>query len=104
MWFNAYGKYSLTKEHRPLSRNYFESLPKHFRESALLDRFHCFIEGWYLPRINKGMIYKGWSVNVEYFSEILHYLRTENVYSTIFDELVSFEKEADLRDFKAVKK
>lgn len=98
------GNIPLTQERKPISRNYFDSLPKHFRESALLDRFHCFVEGWHLPRVNKGMIYKGWSINVEYFSEILHFLRTENVYSTIFDELVTFEKNADLRDFKAVKK
>lgn len=88
----------------PLSRTYFTSLPKSFQESALLDRFHCFIEGWYLPRINKSMIYKGWTLNVEYFSEILHSLRTQNTYSLLFDELVTFDKDADLRDFNAVKR
>ena len=78
-------------------------LPKYFRESALLDRFHCFIEGWYLPRVHKGMIYTGWTINVEYFSEILHSLRTDNVYSHLFDKLVSFQADADMRDFTAVK-
>lgn len=98
------GNIPLSSDHRPLSLNYFVSLPKHFRESALLDRFHCFIQGWYLPRINKGMIHKGWSINVEYFSEILHSLRTETIYGRLFDQLVSYDKDADLRDFKAVKK
>lgn len=79
-------------------------LSVYFRESALLDRFHCFIEGWYLPRINKSMIYKGWTINVEYFSEILHALRTENSYGLLFDDLVVYDKKADMRDFKAVKK
>ena len=98
------GNIPLNAERRPISYRYFDSLPKHFKESALLDRFHCFIEGWHLPRINKSMIFKGWTVNVEYFSEILHTLRTQNQYSLLFDELVTFEKDTDIRDFNAVKR
>ena len=36
----------LDDNRRPMSRKYFDKLPESFRESALLDRFHCFIEGW----------------------------------------------------------
>lgn len=98
------GNIPLTEQYRPINYRYFESLPQSFRESALLDRFHCFIEGWNLPRINKGIIYKGWTLNVEYFSEILHSLRTQNVYGLLFDELVACDKNADTRDFNAVKR
>lgn len=98
------GNIPLDSNRKPISLRYFDSLPINFRESALLDRFHCFIEGWYLPRINKSMIFKGWTVNVEYFSEIMHSLRTENIYSLLFDELVEFERNADMRDFNAVKR
>ena len=98
------GNIPLNEYRRPTSNKYFNSLPLNFRESALLDRFHCFIEGWHLPRINKSMIFKGWTINVEYFSEILHSLRTQNQYSLLFDELVTFEKDADMRDFNAVKR
>ena len=98
------GNIPLTEQHCPINYRYFESLPQSFRESALLDRFHCFIEGWNLPRINKGIIYKGWTLNVEYFSEILHSLRTQNVYGLLFDELVGCDKNADTRDFNAVKR
>lgn len=98
------GNIQLTSNRRPQSHRYFDSLPVYFRESALLDRFHCFIEGWYLPRINKSMIYKGWTINVEYFSEILHALRTENSFGLLFDDLVVYDKKADMRDFKAIKK
>lgn len=89
---------------KPKSNKYFNSLPYQFQESALLDRFHCFIEGWKLPRINKSMIFKGWTINVEYFSEILHSFRTQNQYGLLFDELVEFEQKADMRDFNAVKR
>jgi len=98
------GNIPLNENRRPLSYRYFESLPLNFRESALLDRFHCFIEGWHLPRVNKSMIYKGWTINVEYFSEIMHALRTQNLYSLLFDELVAFDKNADMRDFNAIKR
>lgn len=98
------GNIPLNEHKRPVSNQYFNSLPVNFRESALLDRFHCFIEGWHLPRINKSMIFKGWAINVEYFSEILHSLRTQNQYAQLFDKLVVFEKNADMRDFNAVKR
>ena len=98
------GNIPLTANRVPKSRRYFDSLPQAFRESALLDRFHCFIEGWLLPRINHGIIYKGWTFNVEYFSEILHALRVQNVYGCLFDELVTHDKDADTRDLKAVKR
>ena len=98
------GNIPLNDQRRPLNFRYFDSLPQSFRESALLDRFHCFIEGWHLPRINKSIIYKGWTINVEYFSEILHSLRTQNVYGLLFDELIGCDKNADTRDFNAVKR
>ena len=98
------GNIPLTKEHRPISQRYFDSLPENFRESALLDRFHSFIEGWLLPRVDKSMIYKGWTINVEYFSEILHTMRTQNIYGLLFDQLVQFEEKADVRDSNAIKR
>lgn len=98
------GNIPLDSNKRPVNYRYFDSLPQHFRESALLDRFHCFIEGWHLPRINKGMIFKGWTINVEYFSEILHELRTQNIYGIVFDQIVTYDKNADTRDFNAVKR
>lgn len=97
------GNIPLTEDRRPKNMRYFSTLPTSFCESALLDRFHCFIEGWHLPRVHTGLIYKGWSLNAEYFSEVLHQLRTQNVYGMIFDELVA-KQNADNRDFIAVKR
>lgn len=98
------GNIPLTEDKKPINKIYFTALPENFKESALLDRFHCFIEGWYLPRINKSMIYKGWTMNMEYFSEIMHVLRVQNTYSELFDKLVEYDKKADMRDFTAVKR
>lgn len=98
------GNIPLTSNHMPVSNKYFDNLPENFRESALLDRFHCFIEGWLLPRVDQSMIFKGWTINVEYFSEILHTMRTQNTYSLLFDQLVHYEDKADVRDSKAIKR
>lgn len=98
------GNIPLNAQKLPISERYFDNLPENFRESALLDRFHCFIEGWKLPRINTSMILKGWTLNVEYFSEILHALRTQNVYNLLYDQLVDIAPNTDMRDAKAVKR
>jgi len=98
------GNIPLNAQKLPVSERYFDNLPENFRESALLDRFHCFIEGWKLPRINTSMILKGWTLNVEYFSEILHSLRTQNIYSQLYDRLVEIAPNTDMRDAKAVKR
>ena len=50
------------------------------------------------------MIFKGWTINVEYFSEILHSMRTQNIYGLLFDQLVRFEEKADVRDSNAIKR
>lgn len=98
------GNIPLNASKIPVSPRYFDSLPESFRESALLDRFHCFIEGWLLPRINDSIIFKGWTINVEYFSEIMHAMRTQNSYGLLFDAITSFEKGSDTRDSKAIKR
>ena len=98
------GNIPLSANRLPISPNYFDSLPNNFKESALLDRFHSFIEGWKLPRVNDSMIFNGWTINVEYFSEILHTMRIQNSYGLLFDELVEFEAQSDVRDSKAIKR
>ena len=98
------GNIPLSNANLPLNNKYFTSLPENFRESALLDRFHGFIEGWYLPRMDKSMILKDWTLNVEYFSEVLHLLRIASEYSMLVNEVVYSEEKSDLRDLKAVQK
>lgn len=98
------GNIPLSANRLPISPNYFDSLPSNFKESALLDRFHTFIEGWKLPRVNDSMIFNGWTINVEYFSEIMHTMRIQNSYGLLFDELVEFEAKSDVRESKAIKR
>ena len=98
------GNILLDEDRKPVDMNFYQTLPEMLRESATLDRFHSFIEGWKLPRIEVGLIHEGWTLDAEYFSSILHALREEGSYSQLFDDIVGYEPTADLRDLKAVKK
>lgn len=98
------GNLSLDSNKIPIHRQYFTELPEFFRESALLDRFHGFIEGWRLPRINENLKVRGYTLNVEYFSEILHSLREISDYAAIVSELLDIPRSADTRDTTAIKR
>lgn len=98
------GNILLTEDNQPINYKYFDTLPGVFRESALLDRFHGMIEGWLLPRVNIDMALHDWTLNVEFFSEVMHQLRTESVYSHIVDDLIEIPQGADMRHTKAVKR
>lgn len=98
------GNIDLDNNRQPIHKVYFDELPEVFRDHALIDRFHGFIEGWYLPRITEDLKLNGYSLNVEYFSEILSHLRTESFYSGIVKDLLDIPKNADTRDTNAIVK
>jgi ATP-dependent Lon protease len=84
--------------------NMFEELPSVFHESALIERFHGFIKGWNIPRMNDDLKIAGWALNSEYFCSIMHELRDDMNYRAIVDELVEVPEAADTRDTEAVKR
>lgn len=84
--------------------NMFVELPVVFHESALIERFHGFIKGWNIPRMNDDLKVSGWALNSEYFCSILHELRSDMTYRSIVDELIVVPEGADTRDTEAVKR
>jgi len=84
--------------------NMFEELPSAFHESALIERFHGFIKGWNIPRMNDDLKIAGWALNSEYFCSIMHELRDDMSYRAIVDELIEVPEAADTRDTEAVKR
>ncbi|MDR0574527.1 MAG: BREX system Lon protease-like protein BrxL [Tannerella sp.] len=84
--------------------NMFEELPMVFHESALIERFHGFIKGWNIPRMNDDLKISGWALNSEYFCSIMHELRDDMSYRAIVDELIEVPEAADTRDTEAVKR
>jgi len=84
--------------------NMFEELPAVFHESALIERFHGFIKGWKIPRMNDDLKICGWALNSEYFCAILHELRSDTTYRAVVDKLINVPEAADTRDTEAVKR
>jgi len=102
--FVLLGNIPLTANLCPRNPRYFEDLPPIFRDSALLDRFHGFIEGWQLPRVRENLKINGYTLNVEYFSEVLHQLRSVADFDVIVGEMLDIPSKADTRDVTAVKR
>jgi len=98
------GNIPLTSYGKPLNQSYFSNLPSFFQSSALLDRFHGFTKGWDLVRISEDILLKGYTLNAEFFTEILHNLRDDTSYSYIVSELLNIPKGADTRDKNAIVK
>lgn len=87
-----------------VNTNMFAELPGAFQESALIDRFHGFIKGWNIPRMRENMKAKGWALNVEYFSEVMHALRKEIIYPGIVNAILDIPKSSDTRDTTAIQR
>ncbi len=87
------------------TKDMFRSLPEVFHESALIDRFHGFIKGRNIPRMTENLKINDWALNSEYFSEIMHLLRSQSEsmrYRAIVEALIEYPKNADTRDTQAV--
>lgn len=95
---------NIDEEKMDIYQNMFDSLPTIFRTSALMDRIHGFIKGWDIPRMNEGLKIKGWALNSEYFSTIMHILRDDISYRAIVDRIVDYPANADTRDTEAIKR
>lgn len=96
------GNIDLDNNRMPINKKYFQELPEVFHDTALLDRFHGMIEGWYLPRITEDLKLEGYSLNVEYFSEILSMQRKMSKYAAVVTEMLEIPKNADTRDTTAI--
>lgn len=95
---------NIRKENMTTDKDMFCELPEIFHESALLDRFHGFIEGWEIPRMNESRKKIGWAINSEYMADVMHALRADISYGKLVDELISVPVSADVRDTNAIKK
>lgn len=82
----------------------FANLPAMFHDPAIIDRFHGFIKGWNIPRMNDDLKICGWALNSEYFTTILHSLREDSSYRVIVDDLLLTPAGADTRDVEAIKR
>ncbi|MHA1251047.1 MAG: BREX system Lon protease-like protein BrxL [Candidatus Helarchaeota archaeon] len=107
---NLFG-YNKTEDNRlvPVNPNYLKDLPENMCNVAFLDRIHMFIYGWELPNIAEDQINQHLGLISNYFSQVLHKLRREDL-SLLIDDNIEFyqldhkneRKSISIRDRKAL--
>lgn len=98
------GNVDLNANGFPEKKVYFYELPEVFHDTALLVRFHGFIEGWKLPVMQEDLIFSGYTLNVEYFSEIMSNMRQMPEYGQVVNSFLVVPNDADTRDKKAIQR
>jgi ATP-dependent Lon protease len=96
----------------PTTKEIISALPHFMKDSALLDRIHCFIPGWELPKIMQSSehLASGYGIVADYLSEIFHQTSMRGSYSDLISETVKIESSAPtkkgvtIREEKAIKK
>ena len=53
----------------------FEPLPSFLQVEAFIDRLHCYLPGWEIPKIGPNSISQDYGFITDYFCEIIHELR-----------------------------
>ena len=84
--------------------NLFGELPTLLQESALLDRIHGILPGWYLPRLSVDTLSRGIGLKADYLGEMFHALRFRIEYDKFVEERNHWIITKDLRDVRAIMK
>lgn len=102
--FVMLGNITLDEDHQPLylTDGLFNEIPNFLRETAFIDRLHGIIPGWLMPRISKDTPSKNLGFKGDFFSEILHNLRSEPQFADYVNLNMHLLNCNDLRDRKAI--
>lgn len=86
------------------SSHLFSPLPEIIREDmAFLDRLHCYLPGWEVPKMRIEFFTSGYGFVVDYLAEALRTLRQHN-FTELLDRHVTLGAHLNARDVKAVRK
>ena len=58
--------------------HFFEELPDKYIDSAFLDRLHCYLPGWDIPKMNQELTTDHFGLVSDFFSECLSHLRFQS--------------------------
>jgi ATP-dependent Lon protease len=102
--FVMLGNITLAADGMPLyeTDGIFKELPSALQESAFIDRVHGLIEGWFMPRISRNTPSKSLGFKGDFFSEVLHELRSNLQYADYVSHSMRLPECEDMRDNKAV--
>ena len=87
----------------------FEPLPAFMQVEAFIDRFHCYLPGWEIPKLGPDSQSKDYGFITDYLCEIMHELRRVDLIGTLrsrFDLLDTADTSQGLttRDHRGVHK
>lgn len=102
--FVMLGNITLDENRKPiyLEKGIFSEIPNFLQETAFIDRLHGIIAGWLMPRISKDTPSKTLGFKGDFFSEVLHILRSEPQYTDYVNLNMRLRNCNDLRDRKAI--
>lgn len=84
--------------------NLFEPFPdKMGNDSAFLDRIHCYLPGWEIPKYRPDFFTNDYGFITDYYSEVMRELR-KVTYSDAIDKYFKLGSQLNQRDTIAVKK
>jgi ATP-dependent Lon protease len=85
------------------TRHLFDPLPEAMQDMALIDRFHFYLPGWEMPKMQNTFFTNHYGFVVDYLAEALRALRRQN-YTDTLDRDFSLGSHLNTRDAKAVRK
>lgn len=102
--FIILGNITIGPDKRPLyeTNGIFKELPSSLQESAFVDRMHGLLEGWFMPRITKNTPSKSIGFKGDFFSEVLHELRSDLKFADYVSHSMRLPECEDMRDNKAI--
>ncbi len=77
--------------------------PEMGKDTAFLDRFHCYIPGWEIPKYRPDSFTDDYGFITDYMSEFMRELRKDN-YSDVVDKYFRLGNNLNQRDMIAVRK
>ncbi len=104
--FTMLGNITLGGDRMPLyeSDGIFKELPNALQESAFIDRIHGLIEGWFMPRVSRKTPSSSVGFKGDFFSEVMHRLRTETRFASYVSQNLELMQCDDMRDNKAIRR
>ena len=85
------------------TKHLFEPLPEAMQDMALIDRFHYYLPGWEIPKMQNEFLTDHYGFVVDYLAEALRELRRQN-WTEVLDRHFSLGNHLNTRDAKAVRK
>ncbi len=102
--FVMLGNITLDEQHRPVheGEGLFREIPNFLQETAFVDRIHGLIAGWEMERVTRDTPSHSMGFKGDFFSEILHALRSDARYAEYVAQEMHLTHCDDLRDRKAI--